>query len=66
MFKNKKIAKLNEAEKLPVIMNVNPRSIYNKINEFHNFIQEEDIAQALPTPASAARSSTKITSPLYY
>ena len=24
-------------------MNVNPRSIYNKVKEFHNFVEEEEI-----------------------
>ena len=33
--------KLIEALSLPIVMNVNPRSIYNKVNEFHNFVIEE-------------------------
>ena len=34
---NKPINALN----LPVIANVNPRSVYNKINEFHTFVEQE-------------------------
>ena len=32
-----------EAMDLPIVMNVNPHSIYNKQNEFHNFVIEEAI-----------------------
>ena len=28
---------------LPVIANINPRSIYNKIKEFHTFVEQEEI-----------------------
>ena len=33
--------KVMQALNLPTVMNVNPRSIYNKVNEFHNFVKEE-------------------------
>ena len=36
---NKPIQALN----LPVIANINPRSIYNKVNEFHTFVEQEKI-----------------------
>ena len=36
---NKAIQALN----LPTLMNVNPRSIYNKANEFHKFVTEESV-----------------------
>ena len=32
-----------QALNLPTIMNVNPRSIYNKKEEFHKFVEEEAI-----------------------
>ena len=32
-----------QALDLPVIANINPRSIYNKINKFHTFVEQEDI-----------------------
>ena len=32
-----------EAIDLPIVMNVNPHSIYNKQNEFRNFVIEEEI-----------------------
>ena len=35
--------KLVQALNLPTVMNVNPRSIYNKKNEFHTFVEEEEI-----------------------
>ena len=28
---------------LPVIANINPRSVYNKIQEFHSFVEEEQV-----------------------
>ena len=28
---------------LPVIANINPRSVYNKVDEFHAFIDQEDV-----------------------
>ena len=33
----KRSNKLMQALNLPTVMNVNPRSIYNKANEFHKF-----------------------------
>ena len=35
--------KIQQSLLLPKVMNLNPRSIYNKINEFVTFIEEEDI-----------------------
>ena len=34
---------LIEALSLPSLCNMNPRSLYNKIDEFHEFVQNEDI-----------------------
>ena len=43
-FKNiKKSNKLLQALNLPTVMNVNPRSIYNKSEEFHTFVEEHSI-----------------------
>ena len=39
----KRSNKLIQALDLPNVMNVNPRSIYNKIQEFHTFVKEETI-----------------------
>ena len=39
----KRSNKLMQALNLPTIMNVNPRSIYNKKQEFHKFVEEESI-----------------------
>ena len=39
----KRSNKLIQALNLPNVMNVNPRSIYNKIQEFHTFVKEESI-----------------------
>ena len=36
---NKPLKALN----LPVIANINPRSVYNKVKEFHAFVEEEEI-----------------------
>ena len=35
--------KLNQALELPVICNLNPRSIYNKVDEFHTFVTEYEV-----------------------
>jgi len=35
--------KIFEATKLPSVLNINPRSIYNKIEEFKIFVEEHDI-----------------------
>ena len=32
-----------EALSLPNLCNMNPRSVYNKIDEFHEFVRSEDI-----------------------
>ena len=32
-----------EAFSLPTVINLNPRSVYNKIDEFHALVQEEDV-----------------------
>ena len=37
----KRSNKIMQALNLPTIMNVNPRSIYNKAAEFHHFVDEE-------------------------
>ena len=37
----KRSNKAIQALSLPTVMNVNPRSIYNKANEFQNFVKEE-------------------------
>ena len=39
----KRSNKLLQALDLPNVMNVNPRSVYNKIHEFHTFVEEEQI-----------------------
>ena len=39
----KRSNKLIQALNLPTVMNVNPRSVYNKVNEFHAFVEEEEI-----------------------
>ena len=36
---NKPLQSLN----LPVIANINPRSVYNKVNEFHTLVEQEEI-----------------------
>ena len=43
---NKTIVRSNkviEAMDLPTIINLNPRSVYNKIDEFHALVEEEDV-----------------------
>ena len=35
--------KIIEALELPVVVNLNPRSVYNKVDEFHALVQEENI-----------------------
>ena len=35
--------KISQALSLPVLCNMNPRSIYNKLEEFHNFVNEEEV-----------------------
>ena len=36
---NKPIQALN----LPVFANINPRSVYNKVNQFHTFVDQEEV-----------------------
>ena len=33
--------KSNQSFQLPIICNMNPRSVYNKVDEFHDFMEEE-------------------------
>ena len=35
--------KFLQALQLPVIANINPRSVYNKTEEFHTFVKEEEV-----------------------
>lgn len=35
--------KINTSSKLPSVMNINPRSVYNKIKEFHDVVEEYEI-----------------------
>ena len=35
--------KMFQALSLPTLCNMNPRSVYNKIDEFHAFVEEESI-----------------------
>ena len=39
----KRSNKVVQALGLPVICNLNPRSVYNKIDEFHEFVKEEEV-----------------------
>ena len=39
----KRSNKLIQALQLPVIANLNPRSVYNKVDEFHAFVEQEEI-----------------------
>ena len=44
--RNKEIVKSNrfaQALSLPTICNINPRSVYNKLEEFHTLVEEEEI-----------------------
>ena len=38
-----KKSKVDEALMLPVICNMNPRSIYNKVNEFEVFVEQHEV-----------------------
>ena len=44
---NLKVIKKNnnicQALQLPTLCNMNPRSVYNKIDEFHDFVKEEEV-----------------------
>ena len=39
----KRSNKVVQALGLPVICNLNPRSVYNKVDEFHEFVKEEEV-----------------------
>ena len=41
--KMKKSNNLYQALNLPTLCNMNPRSVYNKLNEFHTFVEEEQV-----------------------
>ena len=41
--KTKKSNKIYEALYLPTLCNINPRSVYNKLDEFHTFVKEEQL-----------------------
>ena len=32
-----------QAMNLPVVSNINPRSVYNKVREFQTFVEQEDV-----------------------
>ena len=42
-YKKTKSDKYFQALNLPVLCNMNPRSVYNKIDEFHEFVTEEEV-----------------------
>ena len=42
-IKNKKNNRVAQALDLPTLWNLNPRSIYNKIDEFNTFVKEEQV-----------------------
>ena len=42
-MKIKENNKLYQALNLPILCNMNPRSVYNKVDEFHEFVNEEEI-----------------------
>ena len=39
----KRSDKALQALNLPIIANINPRSVYNKIEEFHTFVEQEEV-----------------------
>ena len=41
--KMKKSSKVYQALSLPTLCNMNPRSVYNKLDEFHTFVKEEQL-----------------------
>ena len=43
VIKIKNARKIQEALDLPTLCNLNPRSIYNKIDEFHEFVKQESV-----------------------
>ena len=38
-----KSSRFNQALSLPTLCNINPRSVYNKVNEFHTLVKEEEL-----------------------
>ena len=40
---NIKSNRISQALSLPVLCNMNPRSVYNKQEEFHTFVKEEEV-----------------------
>ena len=40
---NNKTSKFIQALDLPILCNINPRSVYNKIDEFQTFVQQEEL-----------------------
>ena len=41
--KNRNVRKIQEALDLPTLCNINPCSIYNKVDEFHEFVKQESV-----------------------
>ena len=41
--RNKNVNRFTQALCLPTLCNLNPRSIYNKREEFHTLVKEEDL-----------------------
>ena len=41
--KNKTSNRFEQALNLPVLCNINPRSVYNKLEEFRTLVEEEDL-----------------------
>ena len=39
----KKSSNIYQALRLPTLCNMNPRSVYNKLDEFHTFVKEEEL-----------------------
>ena len=39
----KKSSKFHQTLSLPTLCNINPRSIYHKLSEFHDFIKEKSV-----------------------
>ena len=39
----KRSNKLIQTMNLPIIANINPRSIYNKVNEFKTFVEQKEV-----------------------
>ena len=42
-LKKNKTSKTDQALSLPTLCNMNPRSVYNKVDEFHAFVEEEEV-----------------------